>query len=176
MPRNHKPRNRYVPKRVDPDPMGLAMTGAALLTPEQLRKLFGPLNTAFDAFRTGRGTPAAWCDLADAMNVAEALAERNIANDHAEKFLAAQGVLADVHGRSHVPDRGSYTLYAAEIVALDDAVFMHRIQLEHCSQRELLESIEQVKRRVQAALAGNASPRARICVPGALGRSSEVRL
>jgi len=172
MPRSHKPRKRYVPKRVNFDLVGRAIDCVATLTTEQRASLLGPVRTAFEAFRTGRGSKAAWCDLADAMNVAEALTEARLASDHVGTFERAQSALASVHGRAQM--RGSYTLYPAEITALDDAVFVHGIQLEHCSQGELQNAIDAVKRRVHAALAGNASPRARICVPGHLGRAAAV--
>jgi hypothetical protein len=173
MPRPaHKPRKRYVPKRVDLDPFDLAASRAALLLPQQRMSLLVPVYRAFQAFREGRGDLDLWRDLADAMNVAEVLCELNIAPDHVGVFQAAQAALADVHERA--VQRHRYTLYGHEITALDDAVEMHRIQLDYCSQGELARAIDTVKRRVQQALAGNASPRAHVCTPGLLGREPAV--
>jgi hypothetical protein len=171
MPRSHKPRKRHIPKLVTID-VGLAIDRVALLTLAQRAELLAPTELAFEAFRTGRGNKGAWCNLADAMNVAEALGDLNIAGDHGDRFQAAQRVLGDVHDRAIV--RRSYTLYAAEITTLDDAIFVHRIQLEHCSQWELQRAVEAVKRRVAAALAGNAGPRTRMCAPGLLGTQTET--
>jgi hypothetical protein len=168
MGRSSAPRKAYRPRPVDRDPVGLATAMAALLDPPQRQKLVDRCATAFEAFRGGRGTAALWADLADALNVAEALAERGIANDHAELFQRAQAALSDVSSR-HEHGR-SWTLYAADITALDEALYVHGIQLEHCSQREFAESVRQVQRRVAGALRGHPPAGARVCNPGALGR------
>lgn len=166
MPRTHKPRRRYVPKRVDPNPVDLAISSAATLRPHQRAELSTPITAAFQALRAGHGTAQHWMDLADAMNVAEALAELNIASDHGATFAAAQQALASVHARWQ--QRASRALYPAEINAIDDAVFVHGVQLEHCSQAEMQRAIEAVKRRTAQYIKGNASPGAHVCI-GLLG-------
>lgn len=169
MPRSHKPRRRYIPKRVDPDPVDLAMSGAALLRAEQRAALVAPMQQAFAALRSGTGREPHWRDLADAANVAEALAEIGIANDHAAKFEAAQAALASLHGR--VRATGCWTLRGAEIVALQDAIEIHEIQLAHATQREVGQAIAAVRRRMSQALAGNA-PRDAIVCAGGLGAAA----
>jgi hypothetical protein len=166
MPRSHKPRKRYVPKHVTPNTVGLVLDAIVTLTLAQQAELLAPIQGSLEAFRTGRGSADDWANLADAMNVGEALAQLAIGADHADTFNTAQAALAAVHAR--IAERKSYTLRGAELTALDDAVFVHRIQLEHCSQGELLRAVDNVKRRVGEALKGNASPTAHVC--GALGR------
>lgn len=162
MPRSHKPRKRYVPKRMDANPVELVISGISLLMPHQVDELTAPTRAAFAAFRAGHGTADAWDDLADALNVAEALARLNIANDHGHTIEAAQAALAAVHARYQ--QRRSFTLYPAEITALDDALFIHGVQLRHCSQAEALRAISDVKERTAQALGGNASPTTHVCV------------
>lgn len=65
---------------------------------------------------------------------------------------------------------GSWTLYPAEITALDDACFVHQVQLEHRSQGEMADAIALVKRRIAGALAGSPPQGAIVCNPGLLGR------
>ena len=171
MPTSHKPRHRYVPKRVDPNPVDLAISNTDLLTQHQKDQFIGPLLAGFDAFRTGRATAQHWCDLADAMKVAGELASRQIVSNHADKFRAACAALGQVHQRQAAG--GSYTLYPAELCALDDAVWLHQLQLQHCGQSEMQHSIAAVTRRARQALAGNAgnaSPATMVCAPGWLGR------
>lgn len=170
MPRSHKPRRRYVPKRIELDPIDLAISGAALLQPEQRAQLIEPTRRAFADLRSGRGSEQAWRDMADACNVAEALAEQGIANDHAEKFEGAQVALADLHAR--VRATGRWTLRAAEIVALQDAMEIHEIQLEHASQREIGRAIATVRQRIGQALAGNALRDAIVCAGGLGGAAA----
>jgi hypothetical protein len=164
MPRSHKPRKRYVPKRVAIDTIGLAHAQASLLQPAQRRDLTVPMQHAFERLRAGQGTGADWCNLADAMNVAERLAEINIASDRMPEFNAAQAVLAELHQRAQ--QRGSYTMRGPEIATLATAVELHDVQLEVCTQGEAAHAITTVKRCIFEALAGNASPKARICVGG----------
>jgi hypothetical protein len=158
MPRSHKPRKRYIPKRVELDTIGLAHAQASLLQPAQRRDLVLPMQSAFDRMRAGQGTAADWC------NVAERLAEINIASDRMCEFQAAQAVLAELHQRAQ--QRGSYTMRGPEIATLATAVELHEVQLEVCTQGEAAHAITTVRRCVSEALAGNASPKARICVGG----------
>ncbi len=155
-----RPRKRYVPKRVANDPVLVAITRAIALTPERRAQLFDPIRAAFEAARRGQLTKAGWRDLADAVNVGEQLARRGIASDRVGDFLAAMKVLADLIERAE--ERGTWTMYPAEISALELVVEIHRIQLEHCSQGELMESIAAVRRWVTEAKRGNYTPGARV--------------
>ena len=170
MPRNHKPRKRYAPKRSLWNPLAAALDRVTLLDAEQRVLLDSPLLGALEAFRTGRGTREHWMSLVDAMNVAESIAQRGIfREDRADAYGAAQAVLADVSDR-HAAGRG-WTLRGPEITALTLGVRCHELQMDQVSQGEMSDAIESVKRRVQQALAGNASPGARICTAGLLGRA-----
>ena len=170
--RTQKPRKRYVPKPVDHDPVGLAMAHAGLLLPHQRDMLRLPAKAAFDQLRSGHGAWPAWCDVADAMNVAERLCDLNICNDHRATVLAAPAALAGVYWRQH--ERASWVLRGPEIAALEAGLEIASIQLDYCSQGELGTAIKAVQRCVHQALRGNASPRAMVC-HGALGREPGAR-
>lgn len=135
--------------------MGLAMAMAAKLDPEQLPGMLQRMQAHLEAFRTGAGNGEHWAALADSLNVAEGLAELGIARDHTDTFERGQQALAAVHSRAHGP-RKSWTLRGPELQALDDALFVHGVQLQHCSQGELHKACTMVRRRVQQALKGNA--------------------
>jgi hypothetical protein len=107
-----------------------------------------------NAFRLGKGSREAWADLAGRLNVAEELARAGIASDQVDTFSAALQALAAVHKRAH-GCAASWTLRGPEIAALDDGLWMHRVQLQHCSQGELEHARQRVQRRMQQALAGN---------------------
>lgn len=161
MSSNHRPRKAYRPGRVDNDPVGLAMAMAAKLDAAQLPGMLAGMQTRLDAFRTGRGNSEHWAALADSLNVAEALARLNIARDHEDTFERGQQALAAVHGRAHGPLR-SWTLRGPELQAIDDALFVHGVQLQHCSQGELQKACTLVRRRMQQALAGNVGRNTRV--------------
>jgi hypothetical protein len=122
--------------------------------------------------RAATGGWAAWCSMADVVNVAEQLAHRGIASDRLADFDAAQQALQALHARVNASQR--WALYAAELSALDMAVVLHAIQLMHCSQGELRDAIAAVQRISAAALAGNASPRHTVCL-GALGLDADAK-
>jgi hypothetical protein len=166
MGRSTKPRKAYRPRPVDADPTQLAIARAALIPPAQRTLLLRPLQHALDGLRTGTGGWAAWCGMADAMNVAEQLALRGIASDRMPEIQAAQAALQAVHTRQAT--RNTWTLRADELRALDEGAFFHRVQIKHCTQGEMADAIQAVQRRVSQALAGNAPRDARVCL-GALG-------
>jgi len=166
-----KPRKRYVPRAVALDAADHAMALATKLRPGQRAELAGPLHRAFELARAGTGGSTAWCTLADGMNVAEQLAGRcGICSDRMPEIMAAQEALHTWHARH--AQRGTWTLRADELRALDAGVLFHGIQLRYCTQGELRDAILAVQRHVQQALAGNASPRALVCI-GALGRQQQ---
>lgn len=166
MPRSHKPRKRYIPKRVDIDPVQMTIATASLLLPSQRHDLGDPMKRALEALRTGTGGWRAWSEMADAMNVAEQLALRGICSDRMPEIQAAQTALHDLYHRH--AQRDSWTLRGTELQALDTGVFFAQLQLEYATQGEFRDSILAVQRRVSAALAGNAPRDALVCV-GALG-------
>lgn len=167
MPRSHKPRKRYVPKAIRPDAHLHAIDRVATLLDTQRQDLATPMQAAFDDFRTGHGTARAWCTLADALNVGEVLTELQIGTNLRGHFAQAQAALAAVHGRQSAG--GTWTLRGPEIATLDDAVWAAKVQLDHCSQGELADAINTVKRRARGALSGGLSADTTVCV-GLLGR------
>lgn len=155
MARNKRPRKAYRPRSKDTDPMGLAMTTAAALLPRQVQAIMGMLHEALDAFRFGKAARHNWAELAARFQVGEALARAGIASDRVQAFADAQQVLIAVHQRAHGLQQ-SWTLRGPELAALDNAAFLHSVQLQHCSQGELARACDLVRRRGEQALAGNA--------------------
>lgn len=113
---------------------------------------------AVTEFCRGVNCSAHWRDMADALNVAEELARIGIVSDAASKkrIADALAVLGCVIER--YSSIASWTLYPAEMLDLRDGLWMHRVQLEHCSLGEYDRAKETVARRTRQALAGNASP------------------
>lgn len=133
----------------------LAMESARKLRPEDRVNLQAIIGHALDQFRAGHDCAAHWRTMADALNTAEMLAGMGIASDDASKALIddAMRVLAAVYERAAA--RGSWTLRGRELQALDDGLFIARIQLEHCSLGEFERARKQVAQRIRQARAGN---------------------
>jgi hypothetical protein len=161
-----KPRKAYRPRLIEPDPVSLAIARASLVPQEGKAAMLQRLQAALEGLRTANGGWPAWCDMADAMNVAEQLALAGIASDRLLEIEDAQASLSALHERhGHT---GSWTLYPRELHALDEGAFFLRTQLAHCTQGELDGAIKRVERRMSQALAGNGTPGGRKYV-GRLG-------
>jgi hypothetical protein len=163
MTKRSKPRKRYHP-RIDANPLDLALSNVARLTPEQQTSLMEPARQSLAAFANGQGGAVTWGCLADCMNVGEALAELGIASNHLDLFLDAQRALCTINDRCR--QTGQWTA-EAEIELLDEAVWMAGVQLGFANQGELSQAIGLVCRRITAAKCGSAGPR--VTVVGLIG-------
>lgn len=130
------------------------------------------LQHALAQFSQGIDCDRHWCSLADAANVAETLAGMGLgAGADADQFIqAGQQALHDVHVRHST--RGTWTLYPAELQALDWLVWLHcTVQMPACSHGEFSDALDRTRNRVQQALAGNA-PRGALVIDGGIGNTS----
>ena len=142
------------------DPISLAIDRAGLLSAGQQAQLMVPARAAVEAMARGAGSVATWQQCADVLNLAEALCELSIANNLAATVTQAQAALANVMQR--VKAGRGWTLYGPELAALREGLWLYSVQISLCSVGEHLRAIELVHRRISAALAGNAGPRARV--------------
>ncbi len=135
-----------------------AIAGSRKLPVEDRTRAQQAVGDALINFQRQQEPEFHWRSCADALNVAEALADEGIASDADSRgrIHDAQEVLSQVWMR-HAAG-GSWTMRGREIAALDDGLFIHRVQLDHCSMREYERAIESVRRKTQQALAGNAGP------------------
>lgn len=137
------------------NPIVFAMESARKFTPEQLVQLMGPNTAAVEALRTGNFNADHWRVLADAFNIAEALAKPpvNIANDHADKFEEAHCVLFALSEQYR--DRRTWTPRAQQLATIQDAMEMFEIQLRYVGQGEFERTVDRIKRQITEALRGN---------------------
>lgn len=133
----------------------MAIESARKLRPDVRAGLGEIIATALDEYRAGRDCANHWRTMADALNTAEMLAKAGIASDNASKARIdeAMRVLADVWDRHEA--RRSWTLRAPELWALDDGLWVARMQLEHCSLGEFERARKKVAERIRHARAGN---------------------
>ena len=145
----------------------MAMESAAKLRPEVRADLQRIISGAFDQYRAGRDCPTHWRTMADALNTAEMLSKAGIASDAESKARIddAMRVLAAAFERFE--ERGSWTLRGAELGALDDGLWVARMQLEHCSLGEFEKARRAVSERIRHARAGNVPAGAHIVGDGA---------
>lgn len=106
------------------------------------------------------------CDqrLAAALDAARAALSAGDAESKA-RIDDAMRVLAAAFERFE--ERGSWTLRGAELGALDDGLWVARMQLEHCSLGEFEKARRAVSERIRHARAGNVPAGAHIVGDGA---------
>lgn len=138
------------------NPVALALDNVRTFTPDEQRAHMRPALEALAGLRSARGSLRLWRDLADALNIAEALAELGIANNLRDQVAQAQAALRAVIERAR--SSRQWFCHAAEAVALDDALFVLRVQLQHCSAGEHRRAVERVRNLISQALAGNGGP------------------
>ena len=137
------------------NPIIYAIDSARAFTPAQVAQLMTPNHAAVNTLQFGGFDAHQWRVLADAFNIAEALAKPpiNLANDHAEKFNDAQCVLFALSEQYR--DSRTWTPRAAQLQTIKDAMEIFQIQLENVGQGEFERAVEKVKRQIQQALRGN---------------------
>ena len=152
-----KPRKTYRPKPVWVNPMAVVRENAAVLDPEQVARVVAVVRQAADLFRRGED-PAFQVDImADALNIAESIAELGICSDDesvqaiagAQRVLVAASVRADAGG--------TWTMRGDELRALDDGLDRHFIQLRFVSRSEYDRAIDRTQAKLSAALRGQGS-------------------
>lgn len=156
----------YRPGPVHLNSVERAISGARKLPPSDVATVKDGMTRALLCFGRGEDCHQHWMHMADALNVAESLAIGGICSDEGSltKILAGQAALAAVLSRQRAG--GSWTLYGAERQALDDALWLHGVQLDHASFSEYEAAVNRTIHRIQQAKAGNAG-RGVVVVDGA---------
>jgi hypothetical protein len=165
MGRTTKPRKAYRPQPVHANAMQRSLQRCRKIAPDDVAGQVKIMATAVREFSAGMHCLHHWRSLADSSNVAESLAAAGICSGPAADHVihTAQAALAAVHGRSQT--RGTWTLYPAELEALNWLVALHARQLGECDLAEFDRAFEATHQRVSAARAGNA-PRGAIVIVG----------
>ena len=144
-----KPRARHLNAHIS------AMRRCAALSAADVSMQVDVVAKAIRAFMYGKATPEHWASLADTSNVSETLCQMRLGGGpEAERVIRdAQKVLSDVSERFKA--RGSWTLYAAEIDALQWLAQLHKTQLQVCSYGEFEAAYTKTVNRIKQARAGN---------------------
>jgi hypothetical protein len=135
-----------------------AIAGARLLPLEPRRKVQAAIAAALLALQRGQAPEFHWRACADALAVAEALAELGICSDAASRQKIADAEIALGVVWKRWDECGAWTLHADELRLLDEGLWLHRVQLDLCSMREYETAIARTVRKMRQALAGNGGP------------------
>jgi hypothetical protein len=156
MSSNRKPTKKYRPRSVHTNAVHIAINGACRLSKVDVEALCNEQRTALLQFSAGERCADNWRRLADAANISETMAAMGLGSGpQADAAIAdAQQALAAVAQRQK--QRGTWTLYPAELDALHWLLRLHTVQLEVCSYSEFCAALESTQRRIRQARQGNA--------------------
>lgn len=132
-----KPRRKYKPKGIRPDPISWVISGFKKVAdvPNAGTKLMLKNHVSFDEIREGRGDTGHVDNLISMVNMAEALANRQIGSDWLEEIGQAQDAVY------HMAQRGisgkSFVFTGEELKAVQTIIELHDEQLRNCSVRTL---------------------------------------
>lgn len=142
-------------RRVAVNSIEIAISRARRLDDADVVRQLDIVRTALREFCCGLHCRTHWASLADTANIAETLSTMGLGRgDDADRLIEdAQQALHDAWQRHQ--QRGTWTLYADEIAALQYLVSLHAIQLEACSYGEFEDAYRRTAQRMAQALAGN---------------------
>ena len=159
---------RYRPGRVDANPIRLAMLGAGKMPPADRAVLAGIRRRALEALVAGVADELDhWAQLVDIVNLSEALSGLGICSDEGSRarITAAVTVLGEL---MDARDAGASSLRPStpQLAALTEAVWLHGVQVEHCSLSEFELAYRRVVARTRAALAGSVGKGVKVVTSG----------
>jgi hypothetical protein len=133
---------KYVPRAVLADPVSWAVAGSHLMPTEKLDLIQAPVDAAVTVLKQGRALRDDWNVVANALNLAEALAGLQVGHNLTAEIAAGQDALLSIARRMI---GGSATCYASELAAVDEAVFVYRAQMKVCTQGDFSRACKRVK-------------------------------
>ena len=124
--------------RILRNPIERALHGATALTDSEQRTTIAPAIECLRRLREGTATDDQHTVVYTVLTVASGIEERGIVRGLSTQFALALRSLDDIRARATAA--GAWrapTLYARELAAIDEAVFLHRFQLQKVSAGEL---------------------------------------
>ncbi|WP_395009801.1 hypothetical protein [Undibacterium sp.] len=143
MPKSKVKRTKkHRPIAVKTNAVEWAIGGAFTFPIETQQKIMKEPLAAFELLRQGKASRDDWNMICQALNVGEALCELNICNNRLDDFNKGHDALHQIALRM-LAGKPS-TCYAHELAAVKEAMDMHKIQLQFCSQGEFSRAVKRV--------------------------------
>lgn len=138
-----KRRNKkYRPRAVLLNSFENAIVGRSLIPESMRQELLEPVKEAADKLQFERIDKDDWNILAQASNIAEALAGLNIGPNLLPQIKAMQNALQAIGQR--MIERNTSTARASELADIREGIEMYSAQLKVCTQAELSKAVRKV--------------------------------
>lgn len=141
-----KPRKKYKPKGVRMDALTWVISGFKKVAevPDAGTKLMLKNHISFDEIREGRGDTHHVDNLISMVNMAEALAKRQLGRDWLEEIGQAQDAIYAMAQRG--VSGKSFVFTGLELQAVETVLALHDEQLRQCSVRTLELALEDIEK------------------------------
>lgn len=145
-----KPRKKYKPKGVRMDTLTWVISGFKKVAevPDAGTKLLIKNHISFDEIREGRGDIFHVDNLISMVNMAEALAKRQLGRDWLEEIGQAQDAIYAMAQRG--VSGKSFLFTGEELKAVQTIIELHDEQLRNCSVRTLELALEDIEKEYKA--------------------------
>lgn len=141
-----KPRKKYKPKGVRMDALTWVISGFKKVAevPDAGTKLMLKNHVSFDEIREGRGDTHHVDNLISCVNMAEALAKRQLGRDWLEEIRQAQDAIYQMaqRGVSGKP----FLFTGLELQAVETVLLLHDEQLRNCPVRTLELALQDIEK------------------------------
>ena len=147
MPKNKKPRKRYVPKVVPSSPLAVVAANNSPITADEQVGVSLAVRSAFQALVDGRGTHAQWMTVTAALNIASKLDELTFGSQCASELRAAIHAHAHCGARPYLGGKFGYT--GPELQVMRMALEIHDAQIEQINFKEIRTATEAVEEAIR---------------------------
>lgn len=145
-----KPRKKYKPKGVRMDALTWVISGFKKVAevPDAGTKLMLKNHISFDEIREGRGDTHHVDNLISMVNMAEALAKRQLGRDWLEEIGQAQDAIYAMAQRG--VSGKSFVFTGLELQAVETVLALHDEQLRQCPVRTLELALEDIEKEFKS--------------------------
>lgn len=153
MSANKKPRKAYRPRPIAVNTLELALHHAAVPAASDRAEILAVLRQSIQALREGVATERHWSIAAGAVSVARAIERQGIVRGLQGHIEASNAALQAIYTRAMRNGSGRWarvTLYFNEIEAVNDLLWMQKLQLDKLGRAEFLAAIDAAERDVIA--------------------------
>lgn len=134
---------KYCPRPVRTNAVDWAIAGVHKLVSDDCNLIINPLKRALEHFKRATAGRQEWNDLAEAMNIAEALAGLSIGPNLLPRIHKTQAALQQIALR--LLATGSSACKAPELAAITEVIVCFSAQVQLCTQGELSRALKRVK-------------------------------
>lgn len=136
--------------------MDIVIKHKSVLSPKEVAAIIDPTRASFEALRNGTATERDWFHLSEAAGIALDLSRIGIFSDDEsiKLFLTMYQACGEIGRRYN--EIGRLVAKGPELVALDEGITHHELQLGYASADELIKACNARKRQVMRAKSGDA--------------------